>query len=144
LHELLEPGVRALGFELILAEFVGEGHRHVLRVYIDGPDGVTVDDCAAVSHQLSAVLDVEEPFRGEYDLEVSSPGADRPLVTREHFARVIGRRVKVRLKQPRDGRRNFKGPLREVADDRIVIELDGELTELPMESIERARLVPEF
>ena len=90
LRTLLEPGVRALGFELVDSELAGRGRNAVLRVYIDGPHGVTVDDCAEVSRQLSAILDVEDPFPERYVLEVSSPGLDRPLVRREDFERFVG------------------------------------------------------
>lgn len=142
LRRLLEPGVKALGFELVDVELAGQGCRSALRVYIDSPRGVTVDDCANVSRQLSAILDVEDPIPGSYALEVSSPGLDRPLVTPEDFRRFRGQDVKVRTIEARDGRRNFKGRLVETRDDGIAIEVDGQRFELAYDSIERARLVP--
>lgn len=144
LRRRLESGVRALGFELVDAELAGGRQHQTLRVFIDGPRGITVDDCADVSRQLSAILDVEDPFPGSYTLEVSSPGLDRPLVEPEHFRRYRGETVKVRLSAPVDGRKNFTGRLVEVGADRIVVEVDKERFELPFGAIERARLVPRF
>ncbi len=142
LERLLEPGVRALGLELWMLELVGSGHNMVLRVYIDGPDGITLDDCAAVSGQLSAILDVEDPIQGHYNLEVSSPGLDRPLAKPAHFASVIGEQVKVHLHTPVDTRRRFTGRVLAVGDDALSIEVDGETIELPFVNIQKARLVP--
>jgi ribosome maturation factor RimP len=144
LRRLLEPGVKALGFELVDVELAGQGHRNTLRVYIDGPRGVTVDDCANVSRQLSAILDVEDPIPGSYALEVSSPGLDRPLVTPEDFRRFRGEEVKLRTTDAVNGRRNFKGRLVEANGDGIIIDVDGQRFELAFDRIERARLVPRF
>jgi len=145
LRELLRGGVEALGFELVDAELVGGGRRPTLRVYIDSPRGITVDDCADVSRQISAILDVEDPLPGSYTLEVSSPGLDRPLVTPEDFRKHAGETVKVKLRRPDEtGRRNFTGRLVEAKDDHIVVEVDNERFDLPFEMIERARLVPKF
>jgi len=144
LRDMLEPGIRALGFELVDVEYTsGHGH-NVLRIYIDHPDGVTVDHCAAVSRQASAVLDVEDPISEAYVLEVSSPGLDRPLVKREDFERHAGETVKVRMHQGVAGRRNFKGTLVGVQGDQILVEVDQERFSLPMKDIERARLVPRW
>src|SRR4051812_30024644 len=96
LRGLLLPGVEALGFELVDAELVGGGGNPTLRVYIDNPHGITVDDCAAVSRQISAILDMEDPIAGSYTLEVSSPGLDRPLVTVEDYRKRVGETVKVK------------------------------------------------
>jgi ribosome maturation factor RimP len=149
LRRLLEPGVRALGCELVDVELAGGGRHPTLRVYIDKPGGVTVDDCADVSRQLSAILDVEDPIRDRYTLEVSSPGLDRPLVTAQDFARQRGETVKVRLPAPLAGRRNFTGRVLEVRDGDVVLEVEGpggarERVSLSIEGIERARLVPKF
>lgn len=149
LRRMLEPGVRAYGCELVDVELVGGGRHPTLRVYIDKPGGVTVDDCADVSRQLSAILDVEDPIAASYTLEVSSPGLDRPLVTTEDFRRQLGETVKLRLYAPRDGRRNFTGRVREVRDDGVSLEIEGpggrtERVDLSFEGIERARLVPRF
>jgi len=141
---LLEPSVAALGFELVSVELVGSGNDRTLRVYIDHPDGITVDDCADVSRQVSAVLDVEDPISGTYVLEVSSPGLDRPLVKPADFERFAGSLVKVRTHEPVLGRKNFTGLLSEAAGDNVVVEVDGEPYEISLANIERARLVPDL
>ena len=144
LRKLLEPGVSAMGFELVDVEMAGSHHSPTLRVYIDSPRGVNVDDCARVSRQLSALLDVEDPLPGQYTLEVSSPGLDRPLVKPEDFRRFVGETVKVKMQQPVLGRRNFSGRLVEVAADHVVVEVDKEIFNLAFDDMERARLVPRF
>ncbi len=144
LHKLLEPGARALGFEILAVELSGRGSNMVLRVYIDGPDGVTVDDCAKVSHQLSAILDVEYPIPDAYTLEVSSPGLDRPLSKRTHFEAVVGQQVKIQTHGYVQGRRRFTGLLTGVGDNTLTIDVDGEAYELPWSEIGKARLVPDF
>ncbi len=144
LRSLLEPGVQAMGCELVDVEFAGSGPRMTLRVYIDKPGGVTVDDCADVSRQLSAILDVEDPLPGSYFLEVSSPGLDRPLVTADDFRRYVGETVKVQMHQPIGGRKRFKGRLLEASDERISVDVDGERFDLVLADVERARLVPQF
>lgn len=144
LRALLEPGVQALGFELVDAELVGAGSNTLLRVYIDSPGGINVDDCAEVSRQLSAMLDVEDPIPGHYTLEVSSPGLDRPLIKRSDFERFAGASIKLKLFQPVAGRRNFTGRLRGVKGEHIVLEMDQQEYELAFENIEKARLVPEW
>ena len=145
LRGLLRGGVEALGFELVDAEMVGGGHSPTLRVYIDSPQEITVQDCADVSRQISALLDVEDPIPGSYILEVSSPGLDRPLVTNEDFRKRLGEKVKVKLRRPLEsGRRNLTGQLVELTAGGIVVEVDNERFELVFEMIERARLVPKF
>jgi len=142
LQTLLEPGAAALGFEVVAVEFGGGEGNAILRVYIDGPEGVTLDDCAAVSHQLSGILDVEDPISGNYTLEVSSPGLDRPLAKPADFSRFVGEDVKIKMAQPVLGRRNFKGRLVAVEDDLAVVEVDNESYDLPFAGMEKARLVP--
>ena len=144
LRKLLEPGVSAMGFELVDVEVAGSHHNPTLRVYIDSPRGVNVDDCAGVSRQLSALLDVEDPLQGHYTLQGSSPGLDWPLVTPEDFRRFIGETIKVKLQQPLLGRRNFSGRLVDVAADHVVVEVDQESFNLAFDDMERARLVPRF
>jgi len=138
---MLEPAVRALGFELWGVEHHSGSTPVLLRIYIDHPDGITVDDCSAVSDQVSAVLDVEEPIRGEYTLEVSSPGIDRPLFTPEQYRQYVGGEVKVRLAWSEHGRRNFRGRLLSVSDSGIEVEVDGAAYALPFGAIARARLL---
>ena len=115
----------------------------MLRVYFDAEQGINLDDCSAVSHQLSGVLDVEDPIPGHYDLEVSSPGLDRPLFGVEHYERFRGRRAKVRLGVKLECRRTFEGLLAGVEGDRLRLEVEGAVRELPLATIESARLVPE-
>jgi ribosome maturation factor RimP len=141
LIELLEPALAAMGFELADLD-AHLGRRGLLRLYIDRDGGVTVDDCQRVSEQVGALLDVEDPLPGSYVLEVSSPGFDRRLRTRAHFERFVGERVRIELKDPRDGRRNFVGRLSGVEDDDALLEADGQVWHLPLNDIAVARLVP--
>ena len=117
--QLLEPTVEGLGFELVGVEF--DGHQRVLRIYIDHPDGITLDHCSEVSYQLSGLLDVEDPIPGRYQLEISSPGMDRPLFTLEHFARFLGSVVRIQLTSPIEGRRRFKARIEAVEGSDIVL-----------------------
>lgn len=144
LRRPIETAVQGLGYELVGIEYHSQGRRSLLRVYIDAPAGVTVDDCERASRQISSALDVDDPIRGQYMLEVSSPGLDRPLFTAEHFRRFSGSRVKVRVSPPLEGRRNFIGVLQGVRDDQVVVvQEDGEVA-IPLHHIEQAKLVPEF
>ncbi len=140
----IEAAVAALGYELVGVEYLPQGRRSLLRVYIDTPDGVTLDDCERVSHQIGGVLEVDDPIRGQYILEVSSPGLDRPLFTAEHYRRFTGSRVKLRVSPPLDGRRHFSGVLRGLRDERVVVEQEDGEVEIPLHCIEQARLVPEL
>jgi len=144
LQELLEPSVIALGYDFVAAELTGDGSQTILRIYIDLPGGITANDCQKVSHQVSAVLDVEDPIPGEYTLEVSSPGLDRPLVKKQDFERFVGEEIKVHTGEAVLGRRNFTGRLQGVEQDLVLVEVDNEIYELKLENIERARLVPKF
>jgi ribosome maturation factor RimP len=141
LIELLEPALAAMGFELADLD-AHLGRRGLLRLYIDREGGVTVDDCQRVSEQVGALLDVEDPLPGSYVLEVSSPGFDRRLRTRSHFERFVGERIRIELRDPRDGRRNFTGRLTGVEDEDVLLEVDGEVWHLPLNDIAVARLVP--
>ncbi len=144
LWDLLEPVVTGMGYELVEIEY-NPGSRHgLLRLYIDHEDGIVLDDCTDVSHQVSALLDVEDPIHGRYSLEVSSPGMDRPLRGIKDYERFTGEIVKIKTGMAIDGRRNFKGRLCGVEGDEINIECDGQQFYLPLASIEKARLVPEF
>jgi ribosome maturation factor RimP len=147
LIELLERDVAALGYELVELEFHAHHAGGLLRLYIDRPgeaDGVTVEDCAAVSRRVSEQLDAADLIRTEYTLEVSSPGLDRPLRTRAHFERFTGSRVHVETSLPRAGRRRWTGRLAAVGNDGIVLEVDGDRVEFGLGEIKTARLVPEY
>jgi len=144
LAKLLEPAITALGCELWGLEYVVGGAKKTLRIYIDKPEGVVLEDCEKVSRQVSSVLDVEDPVAGEYTLEVSSPGMDRPLYTLAQYARFTGEAVSLRLRAPFDGRRNFKGLLQGIEGEDVVLVVDDEELLLPIESIEKANIVPHF
>ena len=144
LARMIEPAVKALGFELWGIEFFAQSKRKLLRIYIDGPNGINVDDCAAVSHQVSGILEVEDPIAGEYVLEVSSPGMDRPLFKLDQYERYIGEELKLRLKIPYEGRRNFSGVLTAVENDEIVLHEGDTEYLLPFETIDKAHIVPKF
>lgn len=142
LKDLLEPSVEALGYELIDLELRTGGRNGLMRLFIDGPEGIGLDDCEAVSRQVSAVLDVEDPIPGNYTLEVSSPGLDRALTKPAHFQRFTGEDVRIKLRTPVDGRRNFRGALRAANDESIEVEVDGQSHKLDIAAIASARLVP--
>ncbi|WP_111415222.1 ribosome maturation factor RimP [Billgrantia lactosivorans] len=144
LYALIEPVVTAMGFELWGIDYRPQGKQSRLVIYIDHADGVSVDHCADVSRQVSAVLDVEDPIPGEYRLEVSSPGMDRPLFTLDQFARFAGHQVALKLRVPFDGRRKFQGLLAGIEEDEVLLQLDGEEYCFPIESIDQARVVPRF
>lgn len=144
LAELVEPVARALGYELWGLEFLSHGKNSTVRIYIDSNDGVNVDDCAKMSRQVSSVFDVEDPISGEYNLEVSSPGMDRPLFTLDHFRRYIGEQVKVRLRTAYEGRKKFAGTLTGVEEDDVVVAIGSDEYLLPFDLIDKANLVPTF
>ncbi|MDH5785145.1 MAG: ribosome maturation factor RimP [Chromatiales bacterium] len=141
---IIEPAVSALGFELLGVEYVPQGRHSLLRIYIDHEDGITVDDCGDVSHQVSAVLDVEDPIRGEYTLEVSSPGLDRPLFTLAHYERFNGHLAEVKVHAPVNGRRKYKGRILGVEGDEVVLEVDGDEYRLAIANIDKANLIHEW
>ncbi|WP_445675632.1 ribosome maturation factor RimP [Pseudomonas aeruginosa] len=144
LQALLAPVVEALGYECWGVEFISQGRHSVLRVYIDRPEGILIDDCEAVSRQVSGILDVEDSISGEYTLEVSSPGMDRPLFTLEQFAKHAGEQVKIRLRSPYEGRRNYQGILRGVEEQDVVVLVDDHEYLLPIDSIDKANIIPRF
>jgi len=144
LQAIIEPAVTALGYELVGIEYMSQGKHSVLRIYIDHENGISVDDCADVSHQVSAVLDVEDPITGLYTLEVSSPGLDRPLFSEAHYQRYLGQLAEIRLRSPLEGRRRFKGRLQAVQDGQVMIEVDGVEYSISLDNIEKANLVHEW
>ena len=142
---LVRSVAEPMGYELVGVEYFQRGTSSaVLRIYIDHEKGITLDDCAAVSHQLSGVLDVEDPISGHYDLEVSSPGLDRPLFVAEHFERFRGSKARLKLAANLGGRRKLEGVLAGVRDEAVLLTVDGETREIPLAMVDSARLVPEF
>lgn len=144
LQALIEPVVTAMGFELWGIDYLSQGKHSRLVIYIDHENGVNVDDCADISRQVSGVLDVEDPIAGEYRLEVSSPGMDRPLFTLDQFARYAGHQVSLKLRVPFDGRRKFQGLLAGVEGDEVLVQIEGEEYCFPIDGIDQARVVPQF
>jgi len=144
LTELLRPAAEALGYEFLGLEYIGQGMHSVLRVYIDHEDGINVDDCTKVSHQVSGILEVEDPISSQYTLEVSSPGLDRPLFTLPHFEKVVGQEINIRCHLGVDGRRRFKGELNEVDAHHLVITVDNQPYEVDFNDIDKANLVAVF
>ena len=145
LVDLLAPTVASMRLELLGVEFVQSGASALLRLYIDAPGRtVTIEDCEAVSREVSGVLDVEDPIASRYELEVSSPGIDRPLFTAGHFARHVGEQVKLTLQIPRDGRRRLQGTIAHVDGQSIALRVGEEDVVLQHTDIEKARLVPDW
>nr|WP_251702194.1 ribosome maturation factor RimP [Pseudomonas boanensis] len=144
MQALLAPVVEALGYQCWGIEFLSQGRHSLLRIYIDHENGILVEDCEKVSRQISGVLDVEDPISSEYTLEVSSPGMDRPLFTIEQFAAHAGELVKIKLRSPYEGRRNFQGLLRGVEDQDVVVLVDDHEYLLPIDSIDKANIIPRF
>lgn len=142
LKALVEPTVERLGYELVDLEARLSGRSGVVRVFIDHADGVNLSDCEKVSHAVSALLDVEDPIPGHYELEVSSPGLNRKLTKVEHFQRFTGETLKVQMRFPIEGRKRFRGRLLSSDDTNIVVDVDGEPFTLPLATIDTARLVP--
>ncbi len=148
LQSLVEPVVTGQGYELVDVEFKNELGAWILRVYIDNPraeGGVGLDDCAQVSRELSAVLDVEDVIAGHYSLEVSSPGLNRPLKKEADFQRFVGKKAKIRTRHPvGESRRNFSGTLGSVAGGKVKIDVGDQVCEVPVDDVEKANLVYEF
>ena len=142
LTRLVQPTIEQLGYELWDLEAKLGGKGGVVRVYIDHPDGIGLEDCEKVSLAISALLDVEDPLPGQYNLEVSSPGLDRKLSKVEHFQRFTGETLKVSMRFPIEGRKRFRGPLVSSDDENIVVEVDGDSHSLPIATIDTARIVP--
>lgn len=147
---LLSPTVEALGLELLGAEYLPAPGSATLRLYIDVPAVdqesrlVNIEDCEAVSREVSAQLDVEDPITGNYTLEVSSPGVDRPLFTLEQFARHVGESAKVVLRLPQDGRRRLQGPILRIEGENLVFQVDADEMVVAFENIDKARVMPDW
>ena len=144
LTEMLAPTVEALGYELLGIEYLRSGRHSTLRLFIDHANGISVDDCATVSHQVSGVLDVEDPISSEYHLEVSSPGMDRPLFSAAQFARFVGQDAQVQLRIPMQNRRKWKGEIQAVDGEMITLLVDGQAISFAFPNVAKANIVPRF
>ena len=144
LTELLKPAAEALGYEFLGIEYIAQGKHSILRIFIDHENGINVDDCASVSHQVSGILEVEDPISSQYTLEVSSPGLDRPLFTLAHFQQFVGKNVELRCHVGVDGRRKFKGELVAVEDEQLILKVDNQDYTVEFSDVDKANLVAEF
>lgn len=135
------PAVNAVGFELYGIELRAHPKQTLLRVYVDGPNGVTLDDCARISRQVSTLLDVHDPISVRYQLEVSSPGLERPLFRLAHYQRVVGKRIKVRLRMADNAQRNLVGVLQAVEEPFVILQVDDEVKKIAFDKIEKAQLI---
>ena len=142
IESLLQPVVEDLGYQLWGIELFRSTGRARLRVFIDHQQGVSLDDCARVSHQVSGVLDVEDPIKSEYILEVSSPGVERPLLKEAHFVKAQDKDIKLRLAWPIAGRRNYQGRVKQVAQGSVFLQVnESDLVEIPLNAIKRANMM---
>lgn len=144
LVKLLQPVISGLGYEMLGVEQFPQGRDSLVRIYIDRESGISLDDCERVSEQVTGILDVEDPVKGSYCLEVSSPGLDRPLFTLEQCRRYLGRDIHVRLRSKLQGRRKLTGRLTALQGETVVIDESGTQYDVPADMIERASLVPEL
>lgn len=144
LQDLVLDSIKAMGFELVGIECQRAGRFLTVRLYIDKEGGVTIDDCSDVSRQVSAIFDVEDPITDKYNLEVSSPGLDRPLFTLEHFQRFVERDVVIHLRIPMLDRRKWQGKLVAVEGDLITLNVEGRPQTFAFGNIQKANLVPVF
>ncbi len=141
LTTLIEPVINAMGYQLWGVEYLGQGKHSILRVYLDKTGGVDIDDCAQASKQISSLLDVEDPIKSEYTLEVSSPGLDRMLFNLKQFQEYAGFHAKLRLTESFEGQRNFTGQIKAVEKDEVILITSDEEYTLPYELIEKANLI---
>jgi ribosome maturation factor RimP len=144
IDSLVEPLLDEWGYELVDVEYLSERGRWVLRLYIDKVGGVTIDDCVRVSREIGDLIDVKDIVAHEYVLEVSSPGLNRPLKKERDFLRYLGRIIKVRMKAPIHGRRNFTGHLRDFQSGMLYLEIEKETVALHWQDMDRAYLIYDF
>lgn len=144
LVDLIEPIVEGLGYECVGIEYNPHPKNGLLRIYIDGAKGVLLEDCSKVSHQISGVLDVEDPIVGNYDLEVSSPGAERPFFKLSQFERFIGHLVTINLFKPINKQRKIVGKIEKVEGDVVCLQLGEKSVDISLKAMSKARLVPEY
>lgn len=144
LNELLQPLVEDLGYEFVGLEYNSSGKHSLLRIYIDHEKGVGIEDCETVSRETAALLDVKDPIKSHYNLEVSSPGLDRPLFTPAHYDEFAGRVAQINLYAPQDGRRKFSGIILNAGESSVSIDQDGIEVALDYDNIAKAKLVPDY
>ena len=144
LVNLIEPIVEGLGYECVGIDYNPHPKHGLLRIYIDSENGILVEDCTKVSHQISGVLDVEDPIQGNYQLEVSSPGSDRPFFKISQFEQFIGSAALVSLFKAIGGRKRITGLIIKVEDDVITLQEGEQIYEVPFDAMSKARLVPEY
>lgn len=142
--DLATPVLEDLGFELVDVEYLSDHGRWVLRIYIDKEGGVTIEDCAKISRELGDLIDIKDIIDHEYVLEVSSPGLNRPLKKEKDFIRAINKKIKVRMTEPVNGRRNYSGYLKDFRENTLYLEVDGGLVGLLLPEVDKANLVYEF
>ncbi len=140
LENLIQSTVEGLGYQLWGYDYRPHSDNGLLRIYIESADGITVEDCATVSHQMSAVFDVEDPISTAYTLEISSPGMDRMLFYPKQYPAYIGKTVKIKTRIPLNNRRNFKGTIEELTDLDVTLKIDNEFYDIPFDAIEHSRL----
>jgi ribosome maturation factor RimP len=141
IRKIVEPVVAALGFQLWGIEYMGQGRHTLLRIFLDKDGGINIEDCAEASRHISSILDVEDPISSEYTLEVSSPGLDRVLFTLEQMKQYVGSTIKLRLTENFEGRRNYNGTLKDVANDELVMQVDDNQYVFPYELVEKANVI---
>jgi len=144
LVDLIKPVLAPMGYELLGVEHLKQGHHSLLRIYIDKAGGITLSDCEKVSHQITGVFDVEDPIQGTYNLEVSSPGLDRPLFSLSQFASNTGKLARVNLGMKLDGRRKLTGRIINIGTGFVLMDVDGKEYKVEDDAIDHARLVPEM
>ena len=144
LIELFEPVITALGYEMLGIEYFKQKDGSLLRLYIDSDAGITLDDCTRVNHQVIGVLDVHDPIKERYHLEISSPGLDRPLFTLKQFQRFLGQQVKIKLREKIDERRKFTGVIKAIEETAVLVSEEGIDYLIPADVIDSAHLVPEI
>jgi ribosome maturation factor RimP len=144
LDTLLGPEVESLGFEYVGSQFLQEGRSSLLRILIDTPKGINIDDCSLVTRHINSILDVEDPIKGAYRLEVSSPGLSRPLLKPAHYQRFVNHQVKIRLYVAHDGRRQIIGMLEQANETGITLKVGDEVITLEYSDIEKGNLEPDF
>jgi ribosome maturation factor RimP len=140
LEQLLSPVINNMGYELWGCEYLSQGKHSLLRIYIDKPEGIMIEDCQEVSHHVSAILDVEDPIPGNYSLEISSPGIPRPLFSNWQYERYVGNAVQIKTFKPVNGKRKLSGTIRSVSENAVVLDINGEYQEVLFSNIVKANL----